>query len=62
MLGFSGTFHSFSITVDIKLEARRIEGDFRRPNISNQQLVTRINMMSMSVSKIMPPFKKPLKQ
>lgn len=60
--GFSGTLHSFSITVDIRLEAVRIEGDYRKPNISNQQLVMRIKVVSMLVSKIMTLFKKPLEQ
>lgn len=62
MCGFSGTLHSFSITVDIRLEAVRIEGDYRKPNILNQQLVMRIKVVSMLVSKIMTLFKKTLEQ
>ena len=38
---------------DIRLEAVRIEGDYREPNILNQQLVMRIKVVSMLMSKIM---------
>lgn len=52
----------FFITVDIRLEAVKIEGDYRKPNISNPQLVMRMQVVSMLVSKIMPLFKMPFKQ
>lgn len=52
----------FFITVDIRLEAVKIEGDYRKPNISKAQLVMRIKVVSMLVSKIMPLFKMPFKQ
>lgn len=52
----------FCITVDIRLEAVKIEGDYRKPNISNPQLVMRMQVVSMLVSKIMPLFKMPFKQ
>ena len=52
----------FFITVDIRLEAVKIEGYYRKPNISNPQLVMRMQVVSMLVSKIMPLFKMPFKQ
>ena len=44
------------------MEAVKIEGDYRKPNISNPQLVMRMQVVSMLVSKIMPLFKMPFKQ
>lgn len=52
----------FFITVDIRLEVVKTEGDYRKPNISKPQLVMRIKVVSMIVSKIMPLFKMPFKQ